>query len=70
MDGRMRAVQTNEQQMEQTEPRVDAEHPPKKPPAGQCLDHVNQSAIQTAVNCRATTVLFALFCQFVLNVQE
>jgi hypothetical protein len=32
MDGRMRAVQTNEQQMEQTEPRVDAGHPPKKPP--------------------------------------
>jgi hypothetical protein len=32
MDGWMRAVQTNEQQMEQTEPRVDAEHPPKKPP--------------------------------------
>jgi hypothetical protein len=32
MDGRMRAVQTNEQQMEQTEPRVDAERPPKKPP--------------------------------------
>jgi hypothetical protein len=32
MDGRMLAVQTNEQQMEQTELRVDAEHPPKKPP--------------------------------------
>jgi hypothetical protein len=32
MDGRMRAAQTNEQQMEQTEPRVDAERPPKKPP--------------------------------------
>jgi hypothetical protein len=28
----MWAAQTNEQQMEQTEPRVDAEHPPKKPP--------------------------------------
>jgi hypothetical protein len=32
MDGLMQAVQTNEQQMEQTEPRVDAERPPKKPP--------------------------------------
>jgi hypothetical protein len=32
MDGQMRAVQTNEQQMEQMEPPVDAEHPPKKPP--------------------------------------
>jgi hypothetical protein len=32
MDGRMRAAQTNEQQMEQTEPHVDAERPPKKPP--------------------------------------
>jgi hypothetical protein len=32
MDGQMRAVQTNEQQMEQTEPRVDAERPPKKSP--------------------------------------
>jgi hypothetical protein len=36
MDGQMRAVQTNEQQMEQTEPRMDAEHPPKKPP-GQAM---------------------------------
>jgi nucleoside-diphosphate-sugar epimerase len=32
MDGQMRAVQTDEQQMKQTEPCVDAEHPPKKPP--------------------------------------
>jgi hypothetical protein len=32
MDGQMRAVQTNKQQVEQTEPRMDAEHPPKKPP--------------------------------------
>jgi hypothetical protein len=36
MDGRMRAVQTNEQQMEQTEPRADAERPPKMPP-GQAI---------------------------------
>jgi hypothetical protein len=28
----MWAVQINEQQTEQTEPRVDAERPPKKPP--------------------------------------
>jgi hypothetical protein len=35
MDGRMRAVQTNKQQMEQTELRVDAERPPRKPRAGQ-----------------------------------
>jgi hypothetical protein len=33
MDGRMQAAQTNEQQMEQTELRVDAECPPKKPPS-------------------------------------
>jgi hypothetical protein len=40
MDGWMRAVQTNEQQMEQTEPRVDAEHPPKKPPGrAMCAIH-------------------------------
>jgi hypothetical protein len=32
MDGQMRAVQTDEQKMKQTEPRVDAERPPKKPP--------------------------------------
>jgi hypothetical protein len=32
MDGQMRAAQTNEQQMEQMEPRVDAKRPPKKPP--------------------------------------
>jgi hypothetical protein len=36
MDGWMQAVQTNEQQMEQTELRVDAERPPKKPP-GQAM---------------------------------
>jgi hypothetical protein len=34
MDRQMQAGQTNEQQMEQTEPRVDAEHPPKKPLGG------------------------------------
>jgi hypothetical protein len=32
----MHAVQTNEQQMKQMGPRVDAEHPPKKPP-GQAI---------------------------------
>jgi hypothetical protein len=32
MDGQMRAVQTDEQQMKQTAPRMDAERPPKKPP--------------------------------------
>jgi hypothetical protein len=43
MDGRMQAVQTNEQQMEQTEPRVDAERPPKKPP-GRAMELVSQPA--------------------------
>jgi hypothetical protein len=32
MDGQMWAVQTDEQQMKQTEPHVDAKRPPKKPP--------------------------------------
>jgi hypothetical protein len=38
MDGQTDAVvQTDEQQMEQTEPRVDAECPPKSPRAGQLV---------------------------------
>jgi hypothetical protein len=42
MDGRMWAAQINEQQMEQTEPGVDAERPPKKPP-GRAMNELDVS---------------------------
>jgi hypothetical protein len=50
MDGRMRAAQTNEQQMEQTEPRMDAKRPPKKPPgqAMPALTHAMNGVISHA----------------------
>jgi hypothetical protein len=57
MDGWMRAVQTNEQQMEETEPRVDAERPPKKP-RGQAM-HVLPEVAQVAIVDDETESLIA-----------